>query len=73
MTLEELLGKSADDWEKLSDKELTEILSPFFAVARPKKETVLPTMKKVTKKRSSVSNSDVNQVLNMVKSLGIKF
>jgi hypothetical protein len=35
MTITELADLPADKLEKLSDKELTEILSPFFNVTRP--------------------------------------
>ncbi len=39
MTFEELLGLGVDDWERLSDEELTTILRPFFLVTRPTKES----------------------------------
>ena len=35
MTLEKLVGLTADDWEKLSDAELEVLLSPYFNAARP--------------------------------------
>lgn len=70
MTLEQLLGKSADEWEKLSDEELTATLAPYFHISRPKTE-LIPTFKKI-KHAKRTTKKDVNEVLGLVKSLGIE-
>lgn len=44
MTIEELADLSADELCKLSNEELTKILSPYFAVTRP--EMIVRTEKK---------------------------
>lgn len=35
MTIDQLLEKSSDELEKMTDKELEEYLSPFFVFCRP--------------------------------------
>lgn len=42
MTLEQLLGLSADDWDKISDQDLMKMLSPYLVVTRPKERVVQP-------------------------------
>lgn len=70
MTLEELLNKSADDWEKLTDAELERWAMQFYHVTRPTK-IVKSELKQIGRKQAA-SNSLINQALALAKQYGIQ-
>ncbi len=72
MTFEELLGLGVDDWEKLSDEELTTILRPFFLVTRPTKEMAAKSDTKTTKNIGKLSFDKMQKELfNLATAAGI--
>ena len=80
MTLEKLLGLSADEWDKLSDAELTEWAKKYFTVTRPDPEKIKarkeeekkkPTPSRGTRFNMSDVSKSLSQIENLRKQLGI--
>ena len=73
MTIERLIGMTADELEKLSDEELTTLLSPYFKATRPDPTKVMMIKKKETLKQKQESlNKEYEKALDLAKRLGIK-
>lgn len=71
MTLDKLLTISADDWDKLSDAELTKILEPLFNVTRPDLQKVADKL--ATKQTTTrVKKPKLDEMLALARSLGVK-
>jgi hypothetical protein len=74
MTLEKLLGMTADELDQISEAQLEEICKPFFNVTRPSAEGVItkksvvkgkaPTAEEIKKMREIEQNKmKANQIL----------
>lgn len=79
MTKEQLLGLSADDWEKLSEEELKKWSEQFYHVTRPSvekaKEAATATVKSQQHKvKHTISDvhSNAQKALELASKLGIK-
>lgn len=76
MTLEDLLECSADELEKLSDTELTELLAPYFKVTRPEIAGKMQRTSGVAKQPKKVEDWDKMQkqklAFDMAAKMGIK-
>jgi len=73
MTLDKLLLISSQEWDKLTDAELTKILSPYFNVTRPDSKAIAAAKEaKATKKaKSSGSGSNLAELIRLAKEHGI--
>lgn len=69
MTLEELCDCSADKLEALSDKQLIEILSPYFNVTRPELAPKLSTG--IRKVEQPAMSFQMQQKIKQLAELGI--
>ena len=73
MTLEKLLGLSADEWEKLTDAELQKWAEQFYHVTKPTKEvTAAKKIEKKAAKKEDSAKKLIQDVLNYAGKLGIK-
>jgi len=70
MTLDKLLAISSADWDKLSDAELSKILSPYFAVTKPNPiDVAAQKASKADKKAKSSSN--IAELIRLARELGV--
>jgi len=74
MTLEKLLGLSADQWEQLSDEELAKWAEQFLHITRPIAGKPQTTTKQTNKQPHHTSSNKnlINQALAIAAQLGIK-
>lgn len=73
MTIEQLVGMSADEWERLTDEELIKILTPFFHVTKPDPEKLkehTTTMTKAQEKKQIQKEYD--SALRLARQLGLQ-
>jgi hypothetical protein len=71
MTLEKLLGLSAEDWEQLSDVELSAWAKQFERVTRPDPAKVKAETEKTKERKTKAKASDLlQQALALAKDAG---
>ncbi len=71
MTIEQLLECSVEKLEAMSDKELTEYLSPYFNVTRPEMQIKNSSLQKVSRQADIELKLKMQRAMAIAKSFGI--
>lgn len=73
MTIEELLGKSADELDAMSAAEREAYFAPFLAVTRPDRAVIVEAVQKGVKKQMAKANTPgMQHALAFLKQMGIE-
>lgn len=75
MTIEQLVGCSADELEKMTDKQLMEYFAPYLDVTRPERAAIKEAAEKANaKQRVRTGKSDpALEAISRLSQLGIDF